>query len=220
MFFEQFSNLCTEKGVSRYKAAMDIGLNRSAVDRWRRGSVPTGSTLSKLAEYFGVTTDFLLGVEQGYSDTCVKFQLSPPDILTERVFGLCKGIGKTIESVEQELGFEKGTISSWRSSVPPVTAVAAIAIYFHVSLDYMVGITDVMESMQELECNPRYRSLFEAWRDLSEIEQRRLDTMLRLGYRLIPFDTSFSENMIAMLDKLGELSGKGESKNGKPQDNN
>lgn len=61
MFFDIFSMLCDKKGVSRYAAAKAIGKNRSAVAKWKTGSIPNGSTLALLAEYFGVTTDYLLG---------------------------------------------------------------------------------------------------------------------------------------------------------------
>lgn len=63
MFFDVFSKLCEEKGVSRYKACTDVGLNRAAVAKWKNGAIPTGATLSKLSAYFGVTTDYLLGTE-------------------------------------------------------------------------------------------------------------------------------------------------------------
>ena len=60
MFFNRFKQLCEEKGVSVYRACTDIGLNRSAVAKWKAGGSPNGTTAGKLAEYFGVTTDYLL----------------------------------------------------------------------------------------------------------------------------------------------------------------
>ena len=61
MFFNRFSQLCQRNNVSVYRACTDIGLNRSAVAKWKNGGKPNGSTAAKLAEYFGVTTDYLLG---------------------------------------------------------------------------------------------------------------------------------------------------------------
>ena len=61
MFFERFQTLCSQKGVSVYRACTDIGLNRSAVAKWKAGGQPNGTTAARLADYFGVTTDFLLG---------------------------------------------------------------------------------------------------------------------------------------------------------------
>ena len=64
MFFDRLKKLCDEKGISTYKACTDVGLNRAAVAKWKTGSVPSGSTAAKLADYFGVTTDYLLGKEE------------------------------------------------------------------------------------------------------------------------------------------------------------
>ena len=60
MFFNRFKALCDSQGISVYKACTDIGLNRSAVAKWKNGGSPNGTTAAKLAEYFGVTTDYLL----------------------------------------------------------------------------------------------------------------------------------------------------------------
>ena len=61
MFFNRFKQLCDQKDISVYRACTDIGLNRSAVAKWKSGGKPNGSTAAKLAEYFAVTTDYLLG---------------------------------------------------------------------------------------------------------------------------------------------------------------
>lgn len=41
-----------------------MGLSRTSVVKWKAGSIPTGATLNKIAEYFGVSVDYLLGNEQ------------------------------------------------------------------------------------------------------------------------------------------------------------
>lgn len=61
MFFDRFKELCQEKGISVYKACTDIGLNRSAVNKWKQGGQPNGTTLASFAKYFGVSVDYLLG---------------------------------------------------------------------------------------------------------------------------------------------------------------
>lgn len=61
MFFTRFQALCQKKGISVYRACTDIGLNRSAVAKWKAGGKPNGTTAGKLADYFGVSTDYLLG---------------------------------------------------------------------------------------------------------------------------------------------------------------
>lgn len=63
MFYDRFKQLCEAKGISIYKAATEIGLNRAAANKWKSGSIPNGQTLIKLADYLGVTNDYLLGKE-------------------------------------------------------------------------------------------------------------------------------------------------------------
>ena len=69
MFFDRLKKLCDQKRVSVYKACTDIGLNRSAVAKWKTGGQPNGSTAAKVADYFGVTTDYLLGKESKKAPT-------------------------------------------------------------------------------------------------------------------------------------------------------
>ena len=64
MFFDRLKELCDAKGISTYKACTDVGLNRAAVAKWKGGSQPNGATAVKLAEYFGVSVDYLLGKEK------------------------------------------------------------------------------------------------------------------------------------------------------------
>ena len=79
MFYDRFEALCDEKKVSVYRACTDIGLNRSAVAKWKAGGKPNGTTAAKLAAYLGVTTDYLLtGQEQPrteVTDDDIKFAL-------------------------------------------------------------------------------------------------------------------------------------------------
>lgn len=65
MFYDVFSSLCSSKGVSCKRAAIEIGLSNSTPTKWKNsGATPNGDTLNKIADYFGVTTDFLLTGEQ------------------------------------------------------------------------------------------------------------------------------------------------------------
>lgn len=64
MFYDRFRQLCENKGVSCNKAALEIGLSNATPTKWRKtGATPTGETLDRIAKYFGVSTDYLLGKE-------------------------------------------------------------------------------------------------------------------------------------------------------------
>lgn len=65
MFYDLFCELCEKKGVSVTKATVEIGLSRTIGTKWKRtGATPNGDTLNKIADYFGVTTDYLLTGEE------------------------------------------------------------------------------------------------------------------------------------------------------------
>ena len=65
MFFDVFKTLCEKKGVSCKRAAEDMGLSNSIATKWKKtGAMPQGETLNKIAAYFGVSVDYLLGDEQ------------------------------------------------------------------------------------------------------------------------------------------------------------
>ena len=97
MFFNRFKQLCDQKNVSVYRACTDIGLNRSAVAKWKTGGQPNGTTAAKLADYFGVTTDYLLG-QSGESAPAVR-----PISDDEIKFALFGGDGEITDAMYDEV---------------------------------------------------------------------------------------------------------------------
>lgn len=69
MFYDQFAELCTEKGITANKVLVDCGISRTSVAKWKKGATPNGTTIQKLSDYFGVTTDYLLGTETEKAST-------------------------------------------------------------------------------------------------------------------------------------------------------
>lgn len=62
-FADRLLDLCKERSISQAKLAKDIGVSFSVVCYWETDrSEPTAPNLVKLANYFGVSVDFLLGV--------------------------------------------------------------------------------------------------------------------------------------------------------------
>lgn len=64
MFWERYNSLCAQKGMSANAVAKIIGKSSGSVTFWKNGKVPHHSTLIKIADYFGVTVDYLLGKEE------------------------------------------------------------------------------------------------------------------------------------------------------------
>ena len=60
-FYHIFLDLCNSINKSPSKVALEIGTTKPAVTRWKSGSIPSDATLLKIANYFNVSTDYLLG---------------------------------------------------------------------------------------------------------------------------------------------------------------
>ena len=55
----------TDYGISQQKLAKEIGVTQKAIDFWEKGiNEPKASYIVKLAIYFKVSTDYLLGLEK------------------------------------------------------------------------------------------------------------------------------------------------------------
>ena len=69
MFYDIFSNLCIMHKTTPATVAKELGITNAAVSKWRQGAAPRDFTLRKIADYFGVTVDYLLGKDAPKSVT-------------------------------------------------------------------------------------------------------------------------------------------------------
>lgn len=61
MFYDNFIRLCAKENISPSAAAEEMGFYRSVVTRWGKGGNVRKATLERVANYFGVTVDDLIG---------------------------------------------------------------------------------------------------------------------------------------------------------------
>lgn len=62
MFYSRYCELCKENGKSPSAAAIEIGISKSSVSTWKNmNRIPKMEQLQKIADYFGVTVDYLIG---------------------------------------------------------------------------------------------------------------------------------------------------------------
>ena len=63
-FAKQLKELRTEKGLSYKQLEGAVGIDDSTLCRWENGQLDaTCENLVKIAKFFGVSVDFLLGIE-------------------------------------------------------------------------------------------------------------------------------------------------------------
>lgn len=63
MFYDRFIKLCKERNIAPTRAAIEAGLSKSTVTKWKNSpdSQPSGTVITKLSDYFGITKSELLG---------------------------------------------------------------------------------------------------------------------------------------------------------------
>ena len=60
--YEIFAKLMADRGLTSYRVAMDTGVSQATLSDWKRDrSTPKLPKLQKLADYFGVSIEYLMG---------------------------------------------------------------------------------------------------------------------------------------------------------------
>lgn len=60
--YDIFEKLLKERGVTAYRVAKETGISTATLTQWKNGtSIPKQDKLQKIADYFGVTLDYLSG---------------------------------------------------------------------------------------------------------------------------------------------------------------
>lgn len=67
--YEIFSKLLQSRGVTPYKVSKETGVSQSTLSDWKRGvSTPKQDKLQKIADYFGVSLEYLMTGEEKDTD--------------------------------------------------------------------------------------------------------------------------------------------------------
>lgn len=65
IMYEIFSKLLQEHGITPYKVSKETGVSQSTLSDWKRGiSTPKQDKLQKIADYFGVSLEYLMTGEE------------------------------------------------------------------------------------------------------------------------------------------------------------
>lgn len=102
-FLTRVEELRILKRVSRSKMLNDLGLNQNSFVNWtNRDCVPSGDIVVRIANYLGVTSDYLL---TGYDPSGgMQFNVMSPDISEKIIKNITE---KVLERVESEMTIKK-----------------------------------------------------------------------------------------------------------------
>ena len=102
MFYDRFVYLCSKKGVSPSRAAVDAGISKSLVTKWKNNNAkdPSPDVLRKLSAYFCMPVSELLGEENEKAPTEIGERSVSDDDIKFALFG---GDGEITDAMYQEL---------------------------------------------------------------------------------------------------------------------
>lgn len=104
-------------------------------------------------------------------------------IVYERIKRLCTKKGITIAKLESDLGFGNASIKKWeKMSSPSIDKIVKVATYFDVSIDYLMGRSDIEISMSELVGDEDIISFQRARERMSPKDREKMMAMLKLGF--------------------------------------
>lgn len=67
--YDIFSKLLQFHGVTSYKVSKETGISQSTLSDWKKGKItPKSDTMKKIADYFGVSVDYLMTGEEKEAD--------------------------------------------------------------------------------------------------------------------------------------------------------
>jgi transcriptional regulator with XRE-family HTH domain len=98
-FYNKFIELCNQKGVKPSPMLESIGIQKSANSNWKkRKSKPTSANLQKIADYFGVSVEYLKGETENPSvenkGVESKLPQSEDEETIKELYDLTKGLSK------------------------------------------------------------------------------------------------------------------------------
>lgn len=111
MFYHSYVSLCNKRNISPSAAAEEMGFHRSDVTRWSKGAQPRQATIQKVADYFSVSVQDLMGEEKAPtpegerqpSDEEIKFALfGGGGEITDAMFNEVKNFAAYVKQREEE----------------------------------------------------------------------------------------------------------------------
>lgn len=144
------------QNITQKKLAHDLQYNTSLISMWEHGTrEPSNETLIKLAEYFNVTLDELMGRECNSKKINTKF----------RDYRIKNNL--TQIEVAKILGFQQTLISKWEKNErePNLDTLCKMADLYNTSIDNLLGresnftvsssrviLLDYVKNLSECQC--------------------------------------------------------------------
>ena len=132
--------LRTKKGLTQSEVAEILNTNQSQYGKYENGKTNLSiENAKKLADYFGVSVAYLLGLDDDSTDTIEK--IPRKNIFSE----LARNKGKSLKEISEETGILYPTLSGYNQGIrtPKKENAKKLADYFGVSVAYLLGLENM-----------------------------------------------------------------------------
>ena len=160
-FKETLKKMRKAKGVTQEELAEILGVERSTVGKYESTeTIPSVDVLNRIASYFDVSIDYLLGREQ-----------APISSFKETLKKSRDEKGLSQKALADILGVSQGTIGNWESGVrePNFKTIEKLADFFDVSVDFLLGRNNEALSTPDYTSNKVSPALSETEQELIRI---------------------------------------------------
>lgn len=138
-FHERLAGLIIESETSVQDLSEKYGFSLSALYKWLRGvCYPSFDNLVLLADNFGCSADYLLGLKDDEVEYTANEQRQPFDVLFS---DLLKEKNVSEYRLVKQTGLARSKVDEWRkaASLPSVESLVLVAKFFDVTVDRLVG---------------------------------------------------------------------------------
>lgn len=172
MFYDRFVALCTQRGETPSRAALNAGISKAIVSKWKQNpaAFPSGPVAEKLADYFGITIPELIdekldisqclpgpapvtvnpkspaaqGKTLAQSEEEEDIPEEKPETFYDRLARISRSYGMSPSRAALAAGVSKSAVSKWKrepDAVPSGTVLSKLAAYFGISTSELLGET-------------------------------------------------------------------------------
>ena len=168
MFYERFIALCALRGESPSRAALNAGISKAVVSKWKQNpdAFPSGPVAKKLAEYFGISIPELLNKDLDVSRLVPSLPPKNPnspaaqgktlaqaeeedlpmnaaqESFYQRFARISRSYGMSPSGAALAAGLSKSAVSKWRhepDATPDGTVLAKLAAFFGIPASELLG---------------------------------------------------------------------------------
>lgn len=138
IFAQKLTELIWNNLTTITEAGREIGCGEPALSRYASGkALPSVDTAVRIADYFGVTVDYLFGLEESF--TATRFKTCPP--FASRLEEVLSQYKISRYRLEKMTGISDSVMRYWvrGKTAPSLESVVKIAQALDCSVDYLLG---------------------------------------------------------------------------------